>query len=302
MKVVMEGGVRVSKHGKRKGMTRSDMEQMSTASLEKMLLDDYYSSEPGKEDMSELYMAAQILEERGPDLNDSTNQAWERFQENYLPFVAMLSEDDAHGHRHSILHRWSVRAALVAALLCALMLSVSVAAAANGFDFLKVLAQWTDEQFWLAPGQIDPASKDEIHIPEEAKEYTSLEEAFEDCGFTRPVIPQWLPEGFQIYFVFFDELASGDLLYQALYHRGEESLAFLVVIHLDDEDGGDGSYTNFQKDEGDPVPYEAGGITHLLSTNEGRPVAVWANGPAECAFSGDITMEELEQMIDSIYE
>ena len=55
-------------------------------------------------------------------------------------------------------------------------------------------------------------------------------------------------------------------------------------------------------DEGDPIPYEAGGITHLLTTNAGRPVALWANGPAECCISGDITMEELKQMIDSIYE
>lgn len=299
----------MSKHEKKKRMTRADMEQMSTASLEKMLLDDYSSSQSEEADMSELYMAAQILEERGPDLNDSTNLAWEQFRENYLPFALVLSEDgdapssdDAHGRRHSPLHQWRLRAALAGALLCALVLSVSVAAAATGFDFLKILAQWTDEQLWLAPGQIDPASKDEIHIPEEPREYTSLQEAFEDCGFTRPVIPKWIPEGFQIRDVNFYDSFPGKLLYQALYHRGDETLVFLIAIHLDDEDIDNRSYIDFQKDEGDPIPYEAGGITHLLSTNVGRPVAVWANGPAECSCSGDITVEELKQMIDSIYE
>lgn len=46
----------------------------------------------------------------------------------------------------------------------------------------------------------------------------------------------------------------------------------------------------------------AGGITHLLATNMGRSVALWANGPAECAITGDITIDELKQVIESIYE
>ena len=40
----------------------------------------------------------------------------------------------------------------------------------------------------------------------------------------------------------------------------------------------------------------------MLFPNAGRASAVWVNGPAECAISGDITMDELRQVIDSIYE
>ena len=83
--------------------------------------------------------------------------------------------------------------------------------------------------------------------------------------------------------------------------RFEDVLTQFIRIHLPREDGGTDSYAHFQKDEGDPIPYEAGGVIHLLSTNAGRAVAVWANGPAECAISGDITIEELQQIIDSIY-
>ena len=87
-----------------------------------------------------------------------------------------------------------------------------------------------------------------------------------------------------------------------LYHREEDPLVIQVNIYLENEDRVYDSFGNFQKDEGDPIPYEAGGITHLLATNAGYPVALWANGPVECAISGDITMDELKQMIDSIYE
>lgn len=123
----------------------------------------------------------------------------------------------------------------------------------------------------------------------------------EDCGFARPVVPR-LPEGFELKNLVVDDLGTGELIFHASCARGEHVLAMTVTLYLDYEDWTDGNYTNFEKDEGDPVPYEAGGIIHLLATNGGRPIAVWANGPAECAVCGDITMEELKQMIDSIYE
>lgn len=110
------------------GMSRAAMEQMSTNSLEKMLQDDYYSLEYGESDMDKLYMAAQILEERRLDQCNSTNLAWEHFQESYFPFILMLSED-ALGRRHSPLRQWPVWGALTAKRSCALALFISVVAA-----------------------------------------------------------------------------------------------------------------------------------------------------------------------------
>lgn len=72
--------------------------------------------------------------------------------------------------------------------------------------------------------------------------------------------------------------------------------------HWQRPDGGYGGYVDFQKDEGDPIPYQAGTVTHLLSTNAGRPIALWVNGPMEGSIIGDITMNELKQIIDSICE
>ena len=100
---------------------------------------------------------------------------------------------------------------------------------------------------------------------------------------------------------FHSKFSTNSLIFHAAYQRDEDVLTQFIRIHLPREDGGTDSYAHFQKDEGDPIPYEAGGVIHLLSTNAGRAVAVWANGPAECAISGDITIEELQQIIDSIY-
>ena len=203
-----------------------------------------------------------------------------------------------HPARHRLLRTGQLVAALVA-----LLLLLTVATAAAGYDIWRMLAEWTAEQITLAPGQIEYIDPDDLHIPEEPGEYTDLQEALTAYGLNRSVVPKWLPEGFVQIHLDIEAVAKGSLIiFYALYQWEKNPLVIQVNIYLEDEERVYDSFGNFQKDEGDPIPYEAGGITHLLTTNAGRPVALWANGPAECCISGDITMEELKQMIDSIYE
>ncbi len=203
---------------------------------------------------------------------------------------------------HPVRHRLLRTGQLVAALV-ALLLLLTVATAAAGYDIWRMLAEWTAEQITLAPGQIEYIDPDDLHIPEEPGEYTDLQEALTAYGLNRSVVPKWLPEGFVQIHLDIEAAAKGSLIiFYALYQWEKNPLVIQVNIYLEDEERIYDSFGNFQKDEGDPIPYEAGGITHLLTTNAGRPVALWANGPAECCISGDITMEELKQMIDSIYE
>ena len=197
--------------------------------------------------------------------------------------------------------RWVGR---IAAVLAALMVLATVAAAAAGYDLWGMLAQWTAEEMTLAPGQIDYLDPDDLHIPEEPGEYADLQEALAAYGLDLPVVPRRLPEGFALDQLIVDDATSlSQIVFHAAYSRGEgKYLVLQVDVYLEREYREQDTFWNFQKDEGDPVPYEAGGVTHLLATNAGWPVALWANGPAECAISGDVTMDELKAMIDSIYE
>lgn len=290
----------------------ADLERMSTAKLEKLLLQDFQDPESGEDRMDQLYYAAQLLAEQDPVSNAAANQAWERFQEKYLPFAvarsahyedgAAPSSDAAPERRRSRFRRWGVRGILVAAALAILLLSISVAAAAAGHDLWRMLARWTDEVISIAPGQVTRVDPDEIRIPEEGTEYTSLQEALDDCGLTLPAAPKWIPEGFELIQLVVDTNDPTSLAFVTCYHGDGTTLLISLHIFLTREDGGHGGYGDFQKDEGDPIPYEVGGITHLLSTNAGRPIALWVNGPVEGSIIGDITMDELKQIIDSIYE
>lgn len=203
---------------------------------------------------------------------------------------------------HPVRHR-CLRTVQLAALLAALLMLVTVATAAAGYDIWRMLAEWTAEQITLAPGQIEYADPDDLHIPEEPGEYADLQETLTGYGLNRSVVPKWMPEGFVLEQLIVDSgTVPNKIIFAALYSQEENFLVIQIDIYLQCEDGSKDNFGDFQKDEGDPIPYEAGGITHLLATNAGRPTALWANGPAECAITGDITMDELKQMIDSIYE
>ncbi len=203
---------------------------------------------------------------------------------------------------HPIRWRW-MWVGRAAAILAALLMLASVAAAAAGYNLWGWLALWTRETFTLAPGQIDYMDPDDIHIPEEPGEYGSLQEALSAYGMDLPVVPRRLPEGFELEELIVDDTTHpSQVVFHAVYSHGEERLILQADVYVEQEYREQDNFGDFQKDEGDPVPYEAGGITHLLATNAGWPVALWANGPAECSISGDITMEELKAMLDSIYE
>ncbi len=203
---------------------------------------------------------------------------------------------------HPARRRW-VWIGRTAAVLAALLLLSSAAAAAAGWDLWELLVQWTDERMTLSPGQIDYADPDDLHIPEEPEGYADLQDALTAYGVDLPLVPHRLPEGFVMDHLIVDDGTHLDqIVFLAAYIRGKECLVLQVDVYLEQEYRGQDHFGDFQKDEGDPVPYEAGGITHLLTTNAGRPIALWANGPAECVISGDITMDELKAMLDSIYE
>lgn len=203
---------------------------------------------------------------------------------------------------HPVRYR-CLRTLRIAAALAALLTLLTVATAAAGYDIWRMLAEWTAEKITLSPGQIEYADPDDIHIPENPEEYADLQAALAAYGINLSLAPKQLPEGFAMEKLIVDcETFVSHIVFHASYRRGESYLSIQVEIYIEDEYRQGESFGDVYKDEGDPIPYVVGDITHLLTTNAGWPVALWANGPAECSIIGDITMEELKQMIDSIYE
>ena len=149
---------------------------------------------------------------------------------------------------HPVRHR-CLRTVHLAALLAALLMLVTVVTAAAGYDIWRMLAEWTAEKITLAPGQIEYADPDDIHIPEEPGEYADIQEALTAYGLNRPVVPQWMPEGFiQSYIIVNPMVNSRLIIFHVLYHREDDSLIIQVNIYLEDKDRVHDNFQNFQKD------------------------------------------------------
>lgn len=113
----------------------------------------------------------------------------------------------------------------------------------------------------------------------------------------RPVLPTWYPEGSLLTRVEENPMDDGYMLLAAFSLNGEEFHICVTVYNTEEEM----DTANYEKNEGSPEEYPVHGITHYIMGNMARNLAVWRNGPVECSIQGFLTVNQLEQMIDSIY-
>ena len=174
-------------------------------------------------------------------------------------------------------------AAAVIVLLCG-------TAYAFGWNIFQALADWTAETFQFLTGTESKAADYGIF------EYLYLSVAAET---DIPAVPQWAPEGTR-------EVEKPRVSERSDKTRivGEyliEDREFTIRITIYNEIPEDYD-TIYQKNNGSAYPYEAGGITHYIVENVDNVSAMWTNNVVEGYIQGNISIAELEQIINSIYE
>lgn len=144
--------------------------------------------------------------------------------------------------------------------------------------------------------ELDPEASLQRFLEE--LEFTSLQEALDAYGITEPLVPKWLPEGFESLgvttnvdpdFIRIAETYSYDEKKIKIAIRCYNAKEALERVSVEKENG--------QQDE----KYIRGGVEHSLAQNRAIYTASWTNGLNIVSIIGDVTEEELEQMIDSIY-
>ena len=82
-----------------------------------------------------------------------------------------------------------------------------------------------------------------------------------------------------------------------LFSLGEDVFSLSISVYDTKQEG----TAQYEKNEGYVEPYYVNHVPHYIMENMGRRTAAWQNGNTENAIQGDLTVEELKQMIDSIY-
>lgn len=197
-----------------------------------------------------------------------------------------------------IKRRWLRRTLAIAAIMIVLV-ALTIPAALGYANVFELIGRWTDDYFQFIPASKGASPSDTI-VSTSAQlptEFDTPQEALDAYGVTQKILPTWFPEGFSLSGSDIYTLDAVDQNEFSFFYSNSDSSIFLLFIHHTDNSIDSGKY---QKDVGPVEEYQVGSISYYLYTNSGQSCASWCVDNMECSIYGDISMDELKEMIDSI--
>lgn len=238
---------------------------------------------------------------RLPDVDE----AWKEFQEQFNTAegagMTLYSEFGTEPGSASVpkakqgkgLNRSAWRGLAVAAVL-ALCITTLLPPALGYQSFFAMVGQWNDTIFhFTLPGQ----EAEYPTIPDDA-EYESLQAALTAHEITLPLVPNSFIEEFELIDLSVTEYEDYDRVdYNAVYENADTWFSIYLVQRNEVI-----KTRQYEKDESMVKTYRANDIDHYLFENNGRITIAWYNDCFECSVQGEISLEDAERLIDSIYE
>lgn len=198
-----------------------------------------------------------------------------------------------HRRKH---YRNPVRLLLAAAVAVVLIGSLLVQAVR--YDFWDDFFSWTEETFRFSPqptASVYPPTPTIVH--NEDLKYTSIQDALDVSGSVTPAAPKQFPNGFLYESINITALSKYSKI-DAILQNGEAQIVVSIRIYPNRSDMGE---IITEKDSLDVKKLIVDDVTHYLMDNNGKTVAVWLNNDIYGMISGDISTEEMEAVILSVY-
>jgi hypothetical protein len=267
---------------------------MTTEALEEILRLDAEAPNGQATDGELLLYVMEVLAQRKQNSDNpgkTAQKAWESFQQHYLP-----SEEDCVIHTEKFkkpvrsnspwLRRLTAAAAVIALVVC-------LSATANAFgwqDIWNAVAKWAKETFsFVSNGN----GQDTEPAADDARQYTSFQELLAKAGQNVDMIPTWIPDGYALQDILVDETPVRKS-YVAFYRKGETLIRISVQTHISSDP------EKIEINENLIDIYETSGIKYYVFTNMDQKKVTWIKDSYECYISGDLPIEEIETMIESI--
>lgn len=283
----------------KKQQLRSMLAGKSTAELEELLALEAANLDAAEPNADFIATVLEVMAERESAQDEElTEQAWKDFQEYYSLRKQEETESDKaeeapHDHHRKTEHRQRsskisrvIRISMVAAVL-----TVLLGGTVFGWNIFRAVADWTEETFHFLTGQErDARYEEDVYRKQRVRvnKHTDI-----------PVVPNWVPESATANGAPKETGRTDRFSVFASYTVENREFTILVTIH----DTPPEIYTiTYQKNAEIEEEYLAGGITHYIMGNTETLSAMWINGNVEGCLQGELTLEELRQMIDSIYE
>lgn len=220
-----------------------------------------------------------------PDIENSRIiSSWETYRAE--------RDDAAKQERHSIRH--SVKVAIIAVVCCLLICTAPSAFGAQ--SIFEILGTWTRERFaFLFPNSNSPGVQEEYIFKTDNPDLQQIYDAVTDLGVTQPVVPTWIPQGFELQQISTTAIRDGTCI-EALLADGDTSITLSIRIY---EDAGSASY---YKEISDADMLEISGIRHYVLSNNREIIAAWVTDNLECCLSVCGKHDYFEKILSSIYK
>ncbi len=265
----------------------SRYETMETEELEEILRLDAEAPEGAQSDTELVLYILEVLASRRNTKNIARNtaqEAWESFQQNYMPEEPQRSVERK---KPVFWMRKLAAAAAVVALLIFIPISANALTLEEMWD---IFARWAKETFSFVSGESTKVSEPS---PEDQDEYNSLQELLIEGNRDSSIVPTWIPEGFSLDKIEKDSSPMREI-YTVRYMNGEQKIRIQVTTYLSE-----GIRNN--EVENDPIEiYSHNGIDFYIFKNLDQLFATWMADSYECFISGDVSIDEIKMMIDSI--
>jgi len=186
-----------------------------------------------------------------------------------------------------------VRRMIAVAAVVALVVFIPITAKAFGLeDIWNVIAYWAKETFSFVSGEDTEISEPD---PTHKEEYSSLQELLADYNRDTSVLPTWIPEGFILEKVEQD-ITPVQEIYRALYLYNNHSFEIRIIFYTAKEN------QSYEISE-DPLEiYSCTARDYYIFENMDNLQAIWYTDTYEANISGNLSLDVIKAMIDSIEE
>ena len=269
----------------RESKTCPDQEwkQLSTEELDKLLQAELEKEYPNE---TVVLPILQILEERERDYPVEKSP-------EVLAILEKLSERETLSKKSKNRRSWVAGIAAVAAVVCIVVMALPRTVGAE--SIFDVLFRWTKSIFEF----VDP-DRDERY-PDTKEVFTTdhpgLQQLYDkvtEQGVTEPVVPMWIPEGFELVSLKEIPLQDSGHKVNTTFKKNEDVISLSYRMSSD-------ITTKFEKKDSSIEMFDYADIRHFVLENDGNLTVTWTIEGVECAMNTNIAKKDVYSIIKSIY-
>lgn len=204
-------------------------------------------------------------------------------------FDATLSKKGVTRKSGRVFLRSVVKIAAIAILTLLLSFSMMIGVQAFGVDMFGALARWTSDTFHFETQQTGYDSKNDLH--------NSVQAMLNVQGILGEYAPRWYPEGSKIinYSLSDDEFGLDTHVSFSVFDEKHFHIRISEFIDNEDIDN-----TLSERDTDFCEEYLSHDKLFYLFSNDEQMKGIWSDGKIVLSIRGDLTVQELKEMIDSI--